>query len=326
MEKVIEDLRRNSKPRTVETYRCALNCFRRFRKNEDLPLNEFDSQIVKEYEQWLLDQGLIPNTTSFYIRKLRAVYNRAVKMQKIPDVHPFTHVYTGMARTKKRAVDMSVINRMANMVINDDNQRFARDMFLFSFYTQGMSFVDMAYLKNSDIKGDVLSYQRQKTGQRINIKWTPYMQEIVSRNASPTGYYLLPIIRRRGKSERSQLRQCQYNVNTQLGMMSEIMGLQAKLTMYVARHSWASIAYSLNIPMEVISMGMGHHSERTTRIYLKDIDNGRLAEANQQVYNKVMMYEQKKLPAERAGNFFIEKDSGLITSDEPDRLYGEPSE
>ena len=283
MEGVIEELRRSERRRSVETYRVTLNSLTLFCEGKDFPLRAMDGPMTSRYEQWLLKRGIKPNTSSFYMRVLRAVYNRAVEKGLIVNRRPFDTVYTGIAKTAKRAVDIDIIRQLESMNITDKQKRFARDMFMFSFYTQGMSFVDMAYLKKADIVDNTLIYQRKKTGQEIQVTWTDRMQAIVDANPACNDSYLLPIIRNCKGSERSQLRHCQSQVNDQLHILGKEVGLQHRLTMYVARHTWASVALSLGIPIEIISRGMGHNSEQTTRIYLKEIDNGRLAEANQKV-------------------------------------------
>lgn len=158
---------------------------------------------------------------------------------------------------------------------------------MFSFYTRGMSFVDMAFLKKSDLQGNRLVYHRQKTGQKLTIQWDSRMQAIVDRNPSCNDLYMLPIIKKCNGKERNQYRSAQGQVNESLRILSDILGLHDKLTMYVARHSWASIAQSLDIPIEIISKGMGHASQKTTHIYLKDIDDGKIDEANSQVMNLI---------------------------------------
>lgn len=280
---IISQMESDGKVRTAETYRSALNSFRGYRQDSDLPLTAFDASEAAAYECWLKNRGVVPNTSSFYMRKLRAVYNRAVEEGLTVDRHPFAKVYTGIARTMKRAVDISIIKQLEQYETSDDQTMFARDLFMFSFYTQGMAFVDMAHLKTTDIRNDTLIYHRQKTGQEINVHWTERMQQIVDRHMDTRSHYLLPIIGNGKGTERSRLRYCQYRINQQLKAIAKALNIQPGLTLYVARHSWASIAHSLNIPIEVIRSGMGHTSERTTHIYLRDIDNGRLAEANRQV-------------------------------------------
>ena len=283
MEEVIDELRLAGKVRSVETYRVALNSLKRFCEGKDFAVTAMDGILASRYEQWLLKMGIMRNTSSFYMRVLRAVYNRAVRKKLTTDQRPFDKVYTGIAKTKKRAVDIDVIRQLATMAITDEQERFARDMFMFSFFTQGMSFVDMAYLKKTDIVDNMLTYYRRKTGQQIQVTWTERMQQLVDANPLPNDLYLLPIIRNSGQKERSQLRHRQYQINEKLQELAKRLGLQQSLTMYVARHSWASIARSLGIPLEVISHGMGHNSESTTRIYLKEIDNSQLANANRRI-------------------------------------------
>lgn len=103
------------------------------------------------------------NTISFYNRILRAVYNRAVEKGFTKQVFPFKHVYTGVEKTIKRGLPINTIRNIRNMDLSHCRTLdYARDMFLFSFYTRGMSFVDMAYLKKNDLKNGVLIYRVRK--------------------------------------------------------------------------------------------------------------------------------------------------------------------
>ena len=158
---------------------------------------------------------------------------------------------------------------------------FARDMFLFSFYTRGMSLVDMAYLRKKDLANGILSYRRRKTGQQLFIKWEKPMQKIVDKYDTGNSIYLLPIIKQGSKiEERAQYIYAGHNINRNLKIIGQELGLSIPLTLYCSRHSWASIAKSKNIPLSVISEGMGHDSEATTRIYLDSLDNMAIDKAN----------------------------------------------
>lgn len=157
---------------------------------------------------------------------------------------------------------------------------YARDLFMFSFYTRGMSFVDMAYLKKKDLQNGVLAYRRQKTGQQLFIKWEKPMQEIVAKYDTTGTPYLLPIIRNMEKDARKQYKNAAHLVNAKLKKLGEQLGLGIPLTTYVARHAWASIAKSKNIPVSTISEAMGHDSETTTRIYLASLDTSVVDKAN----------------------------------------------
>jgi len=282
MDSVIGQLKRLNRERTSETYASALSSFMRFRKNKDVQLDDMDADLVMEYEAWLKMNGVSLNTISFYMRILRATYNRAVEKGLTVQKHPFKHVYTGMDRTRKRAISMKDIKRIKELDLSGKpHWELARDMFLFSFYTRGMSFIDMAYLKKSDLKNGILSYRRHKTGQQLHIRWESCMEKIVAKYAAGcSGEYLLPILKLPSKKLRSQYKSTLFRINKYLKEIAKLCGIATPLTMYVSRHSWASIAKSKNIPISVISEGMGHDSEETTRIYLASLDGSVIDKAN----------------------------------------------
>ena len=156
---VIGQLKRLNRIRTAETYTAALSSFMKFRDGQDILLCEIDGDTMMLYEAWLKAKGICPNTVSFYMRILRAVYNRAVEKELIEQKHPFKHVYTGIDKTVKRAVPLKAIKRIKELDLTlKPHLDYARDMFLFSFYTRGMSFIDMAYLKKSDLKNGIITY------------------------------------------------------------------------------------------------------------------------------------------------------------------------
>lgn len=287
MEDVIIHLRHLGRERTAETYTTALRSFMHFRNGEDVYLNEMDSELIMEYQAYLKSRHVSLNTISFYNRILRAVYNRAVEKELAVQRYPFRHVYTGVCKTVKRAIPLEAIRRIKELSLPPDSSLdFARNMFLFSFYTRGMSFVDMAYVRKTDLKNGVLSYCRRKTGQRLYIRWEKCMQDIVGKYPENNTEYLLPIIKRSG-DERRQYRNTLRLVNNNLKMVAIMAGIQINLTMYVSRHSWASIARSQNIPLSIISEGMGHDSETTTQIYLASLDNASIDNANGLILKKL---------------------------------------
>lgn len=182
----------------------------------------------------------------------------------------------------KRTVSLEAIKRIKELDLTlKPHLAYARDMFLFSFYTRGMSFIDMAYLLKSNLKDGILTYRRRKTGQQLSVKWERCMEDIVAKYKETYNTdYLLPIITNPLADGRKQYRNAIYRVNTALKEVARQAGLAVPLTMYCARHGWASIAKSKNIPLSVISEGMGHDSEETTRIYLASLDTSVIDEAN----------------------------------------------
>lgn len=277
-------LRQMGKQRTSETYHATLKSFMKFRKNKDIPLKEVDSDLMLMYEAWLHAKGVTRNSSSFYIRILRAVYNRAVEKGLAADRRPFRHVYTGVDKTVKRAVPLKAIKQIKRLILTSaPSQDFARNMFLFSFYTRGMSFVDMAHLQKKDLRNGILTYRRRKTGQQFTIKWEKCMAEIVNKHPTDAGSpYLLPILKP-PFDKRNQYRNMHSLINRNLKKVAKLTGLSVPLTLYVARHSWASIAKSKNIPISVISEGMGHDNEKTTQIYLTSLDSSLVDQANRMI-------------------------------------------
>lgn len=282
MQEAIGQLKRLNRIRTSETYAATLSSFMKFREGQDILLYEVDSDTMMLYEAWLKGKGVCPNTISFYMRILRAVYNRAVEKELVEQKHPFKHVYTGIDKTVKRAVPLKAIKRIKELDLRlKPHLDYARDLFLFSFYTRGMSFIDLAYLKKSDLQNGFLTYRRRKTNQQLTVKWEKCMAEIVAKyNDCSTTQYLLPIITNPLVDERKQYRNAIYRVNTALKEVARLVNLSIPLTMYCARHGWASVAKSKNIPLSVISEGMGHDSEETTRIYLASLDSYVIDKAN----------------------------------------------
>lgn len=291
MESIIAKLKHNGKIRTSETYKSSLNSFKRFlcdaerqnrlRYDKNIMLDCITSEMMENYEAWHRNRGVAPNTISFYTRILRAVYNRAVDDDIIENRNPFRHVYTGVDKTVKRALPLAVIKRIKELDLSvTPTLDYARDMFMMSFYLRGMSFIDMAFLKKSDLKNGYIIYRRLKTGQRLIIEWTGEMQVILDKYPENKSDYLLPIIRNRKVNERYAYRNAGYNINRSLKRIAGMVGATIPLTLYVARHSWASAAKAKGIPLSVISEGMGHDSEATTQIYLASLDTSAVDKAN----------------------------------------------
>lgn len=287
MKDTISKLKRLGKERTSETYTSALVSFMRFRENRDLLFEEMNSDLMMEYEAWLKLNGLKMNSVSFYTRILRAVYNRAVEQELTPQRNPFKQVYTGIDKTVKRSISLKDIKRIKNLDLTlKPSLELSRDLFLFSFYTRGMSFVDMAYLKNTDLQNGILTYVRRKTQRTLIIKWEKCMQNIIDKHQIIDSEYMLPIIRSH-ENDRQQYRNMLRLVNKNLKKISKLARLHTNLTMYVSRHSWASAAKDQNIPLSVISEGMGHDSENTTQIYLASLDTSRIDNANKLILGKL---------------------------------------
>lgn len=299
LHKQVEFKKSIGKVRASEIYATLWNKLYNWLCGNKLYFDEINADKLQAFEAWMKQQGNCKNTISAYFRPMRAVYNKAVDEELIeaPRVNPFKRVYTGVDKTIKRAIPITRVKYIANMDFDEipnlhktikKSMEYARDMFMFSFYTRGMSYVDMCYLRKSDIQNGHLVYCRNKTGQKLFIKWEKCMEDIVKKHpAKENSPYLLDLL-----NPDADLRNClkrkQQQINTALKKIGELAGVGEVLTMYVARHSWASACKSSNIPISVISEGMGHDSEETTRIYLAQLDTSTVDKANKKIINQII--------------------------------------
>ena len=147
--------------------------------------------------------------------------------------------------------------------------------------TRGMAFVDIAYLRKENLQNGMICYARRKTGQLLSVRIEPGIQRIIDRYASRERPYLFPLL----SSTDAVMAYGEYQValntyNRFLGRLSKMLGSGVKLTSYTSRHSWATAARNHNVPISVISQGMGHTSEQTTQIYLAMLENSVIDDAN----------------------------------------------
>lgn len=288
--RLITQLKAANKP-VAEKYEYSLNKFIKFHGEAEVPFTDITSQLMVAFEGWMR-RKVTRNTSSFYMRCLHAIYNRAVDDGFVMGGRlPFNHVYTGVDKTQKRALPLARIQEIKDCNLSDKPQMaYARDLFLLSFYFRGMSFIDMAYLTKLNITNGVITYSRKKTTQPLTIRQLPKMKEIIERYADACkGNYLLPILSETDSHKaRLQYKAESRRVNTQLKKLGEMLNLPIKLTMYVARHSWATAAQTKNIPISVISRGLGHDSEKTTMVYLASIDTSEIDKANELIIDSII--------------------------------------
>ena len=276
---------------TKNNYTNAVNRFIEFRNQKDLTFSQMTADMMEMYQAWLWNRGVRQNTVSFYLRTLRTLHHKAVEAGQATSNDIFAHVQTANVRTAKRAISIKDIRNIEKLELQIGSSiDKARDLFLLSFYLRGMAFVDMAFLKKSDLKCGMVSYNRRKTHQNLNIEWIKPMQAIIDKYAEQTkdSPYMLPILTGKETSPYTQYRKVEYNTNYNLKKIGKMIGLKIPLTTYVARHTWASIALHMNIPIATISEGMGHNSYKTTQIYLESIDVATINEANRRIIRKIL--------------------------------------
>ena len=104
----VKQLRDTNRLGTAKNYEKTMCSFGKFLGDVRLPLSALTEQVIIDYNAFLVQRGLVRNSVSFYMRVLRAIYNKAVRQKLIKQQHPFTEVYTGINRTRKRAVSESI--------------------------------------------------------------------------------------------------------------------------------------------------------------------------------------------------------------------------
>ena len=275
---------------TARTYGNAYRCFKAFREDVDLTFDELTSDMIECYEAWLIDKRLKQNSIRCYLRTLNTLLCKAVEEGLLNNTNLFSHVRLSYVKTTKRAISEKELKVIANLELPENStMAFARDIFMFSFYMRGMPFVDIAYLRKTDLKNGMCTYCRKKTNQCLMVEWEKAQQKILDRYAHQmeNKSYLLPIIKEEDGTEYKQYQRMQININRALKKIGEMAELKMPLTTYVARHTWASVARDMNIPIAVISEGMGHNSIKTTQVYLNSIDISRINEANKRIIKRI---------------------------------------
>lgn len=283
MKNQIRLMRNANRLGTALNYEETMKNFVEFLGGVNLPFSAMTEQLIADYNAFLVQRGMVRNSISFYMRIMRAVYNKAVRQKLVEQSHPFTEVYTGIDRTRKRAVSESVISQLYKLKLTEDTPlALARDIFIFSYCTRGMAFVDIAYLKKENIQNGVICYARRKTGQLLSVRIEPSIQRIIDRYSSALSPYVFPILTSTDtKAAYEEYQVAINNHNRQLRRLSKMLPAGCKLTSYTSRHSWATAARNHNVPISVISAGMGHTSEQTTQIYLTMLENSVIDDANQ---------------------------------------------
>lgn len=295
--KLSVELHASGRERTARAYNTAVNRFIAFNNGKDLHIEYMNSHMVKAFEHYLMCHGKSPNTISFYMRNLRAIYNKAIEDIRLESKeNPFRSVYTGIRATKKKALFKDDLSNLYSINLDTiiktpeyDKLLEAKQLFFFCFHARGMSFVDMAYLRKENIKKGIIYYYRKKTGKLIEVKITSEMKSIMEYFAPQVedSPYVFPIIKNTNKSPRLQYESALRVQNKRLKKLAYIANIGQVLTTHVARHSWATIAKHVNLPLWIISEGLGHSDEKTTYTYLASFERSVLDRANEQIHTAI---------------------------------------
>lgn len=313
MQAVIEQLEANKKRSAVHTYTYALKSVTEFYggKGTPMPVDEvFTPGRLKEYEEWMKlerkrkkgrePKGLSLNTISTYMRDLKAVYNRLADEKVLPyNSKLFDDVYTKVESQTKRALEAEQMNTLlyADMDELPEGVRCALAYFLLMFLFRGMPFIDLAYLRKQDVKGNSIVYSRHKTGRQMTVRIPKEAAGLMEKfkNKNTDSIYLFPILdeesvkeeqNRNNKNRKKDKELHLYylrtlrNFNRKLEAITMLLLPGVKLSSYTPRHTWATLAFHSGVSIGIISKALGHSSIKVTETYLKPFENEKVDAAN----------------------------------------------
>ena len=289
---------------TASNYESALRSVQKYLGTDagGFPLSEVGPSWVEGYAAYLKTRhSLKAGSANCYFRNLRAVYNKAVKEGIIPPpgTPPFRGVTIPVPPTAKRTLSVEDMRRIVEAGLSSaTNSKLARarDIFLFLFYARGMCFVDVFNLRKENVHGDYIGYSRSKTGVALQVKIIPEMKQLMERYEETGSPYLFPFLREkfRGSGDGVCCKSALRRINRHLGKLGGMLGISNLVTTYSARHTWASLLESCGVNTAVISQGLGHSSERVTRIYMKGMPSHLLDGANERMLDCFLRGRKKK--------------------------------
>jgi len=268
---------------TAANYLSAIRSLHSYLNTDDIRMDDITEDTLVGWQRWLLDRHICLNTVSAYMRSLRSVYNKTSDK----NTTLFQKVFTGNAKTIKRSIGIDELRRLLQLQLPPTSfLSLSRDVFLFCFYCQGMPFVDAAFLRKEEIYDGHLHYARHKTGQAVSIALNAHITRIIRRYNNDNTPFVFSLISSLDSREAyRQYRRCLSRYNMALRYLGRQADICRNLSSYVARHSWASIAYQHNVDLQIISRAMGHTDIKTTKTYIRELDSTRIAEANDLVIN-----------------------------------------
>lgn len=243
---VCKNLSRSSKG----LYMCVWNAVRGYdRYAESRLLSSCDKRWVNGFAEWLEGQGLKPNTRSTYLAKVKAVFASAVKDGNLKN-DPTQGINTAFVATRRRNLSAAQMRLFLNAPVSSELEQKTIDFFALSFYLRAANPIDIVKMTTSNIYNGRIEYDRSKTGRHYSVRIEPEAQAIIDRNTDGTHLFTIPPNYRSPSSFFTSL----YDVIVRL---SSSLGLP-KVSLYWARHPFASLAFELGYGMDLVSAALGH--------------------------------------------------------------------
>jgi len=289
----IQQLRDNGKVGNSYAYlnlRTTLQNY--YGKKLNFSFSAVDGAFCNKFEAWMRKNQFEDTTMHYYLRTLRATYNKAVEAKCANrEKSPFLEYKLSRfnTKTKKRALSKENVKKILKMDCTGKNEkaRLAHDVFSFSYYCGGISLVDVANLTPDNITDGRLIYERQKTHGMINLVMLDEAMTIIKRyeDYCKKAGYLFPILDGRihisPMQKFNRVRKLCYQLNKELHDLANELGIKEDVTTYVARHSFATVLKKSGVNIGIISQALGHQDIKTTQIYLSKFDDEQVDSAMQ---------------------------------------------
>lgn len=300
-EKLIDELKKANKIGNARSYSFVLSMLKKYCNEKDLQFSELNYKFLVQFETHHYEKGNKTNSLSMYMRTIRAVFNRAIKDGLVErELYPFTKYQIKSKKTQKRAISVSAISSVEGLVFEPTHILYnTHNYFLFCFYMRGLPFADMAHLKLSNIIDGRIKYDRQKTDKPYNVKITDNAQRILKKyiTGKQKDDFIFPIIKRETPEEQyKDIEWARSRYNKKLKDIAKLCKIEENLTSYVGRHSFATIAKGLKIPIANISDMLGHESIKTTEIYLDSLPSDIMDSYHEQIVNLQPKKKELKQP------------------------------
>ena len=280
-------MERKGNPHTREIYSLTLTHLTRFARDiGSLRFEDITKSWLTDFDNYLARTSPSKNARNIHLRNIRAVFNDAID-EELTAHYPFRKFKIRGVPTAKRSLTVEELRTLFACDC-DDTQRKYLDIFKLIFMLCGINVIDLC--NATKISGGRLEYNRAKTGRLYSIKVEPEAMEIIGRYRGKS--HLLDILDRYGnyKDYAKRLNESLKRIgHTETGKRGKktFRPLFPQLTTYWARHSWATIAASLDIPKETIAAALGHGGNTVTDIYI-DFDRKKIDEANRRVLDWVL--------------------------------------
>lgn len=287
---LIEQYAQESKCGNRLIYKSSFNSLKTFTHDKlDIPFSDIDADWLKRYEKWLRSKGNKETTISLMFRTLRSTYNKAIKAKCArKSDYPFDDYKINKfdTTTQKRAIAKTDVLKFTTEVQSIGKQQYmelSKDIFVFSYLCGGINFTDIANLTNENIQNGRLHYIRQKTQKPIKIGIPQEAMQIIEKYSKESNGYLFPIlnskVHKTALQKQNRIHKILGKVNKNLKLLAAQLGVEANVTTYVARHSFASVLKKSGVNIALISEALGHSDIATTQIYLDNFDDEQMDEA-----------------------------------------------